>query len=363
MKAREPELKAVVMAGGSGTRFWPLSRRRAPKQFLPIVSPKTMIEETVERILPLIPYRNILTVAGREHTRTIRRLLPRLPGKNALVEPLAKNTAPSLILATASVYLRNPRAVVAVLASDHLISDPALFRRKLKAAAAAAAARECLVTFGIPPTFPSTGYGYIHYGNSDSWKTAGEAFFPVLAFKEKPKEDQARAFLNEGGYYWNSGMFVWRADVFAAKLEEHSPEFYPFWGRTLDALRASSPSKLKAVFREMPATSIDYALMEKADGVVVCEGNFGWSDVGAWSSLFDVWKKDEAGNAFQGDVLAMDTAGTLCFNPGKFTALIGCRDLIVVDTPDALLICPRSQDQRVKQVLEHLLRKDTRKHL
>ena len=309
MKAREPELKAVVMAGGSGTRFWPLSRRRAPKQFLPIVSPKTMIEETVERILPLIPYRNILTVAGREHSRRIRRLLPRLPGKNALVEPLAKNTAPSLILATASVYLRNPRAVVAVLASDHLIIDPVLFRRKLKAAAT------------------------------------------------------ARAFLKKGGYYWNSGMFVWRADVFAAKLKEHSPEFYSFWGRTLDALRADSPSKLKAVFREMPATSIDYALMEKADGVVVCEGNFGWSDVGAWSSLFDVWKKDEAGNAFQGDVLAMDTAGTLCFNPGKFTALIGCRDLIVVDTPDALLICPRSQDQRVKQVLEHLLRKDTRKHL
>jgi mannose-1-phosphate guanylyltransferase len=363
MKAREPELKAVVMAGGSGTRFWPLSRRRAPKQFLPIVSRKSMIEETVERVLPLIPYRNVLTVAGREHSRTIRRLLPRLPEKNALVEPLAKNTAPSLILATASVFLRNPRAVVAVLASDHLITNPDLFRRKLKSAAAAAAARECLVTFGIPPTFPSTGYGYIHYGKAESWKKAGEAFYPVLAFKEKPKEEQARAFLSEGGYYWNSGMFVWRADVFAAKLEEHSPDFFPFWGRTLDALRTSSAARLKAVFREIPATSIDYALMEKARGVVVCEGNFGWSDVGAWSSLFDVWKNDPAGNAFQGDVLAMDTEGTLCFNPGKFTALIGCRDLIVVDTPDALLICPRSQDQRVKQVLEHLVRQGARKHL
>ncbi|MGD0781332.1 MAG: sugar phosphate nucleotidyltransferase, partial [Candidatus Aminicenantales bacterium] len=237
MKAGAPELKAVIMAGGSGTRFWPLSRRRAPKQFLPIVGRKTMIEETVDRILPLIPYRRILTVAGREHTRTIRRLLPKLPEKNALVEPLARNTAPSLILATASVYLRNPRAVVAVLASDHLITDPELFRRKLKAAAAAAAARECLVTFGIPPTFPSTGYGYIHYQKSNPWKTAGEAFFPVLAFKEKPKEEQARAFLGEGGYYWNSGMFVWRADVFARQLEDHAPEFFPFWGRTLEALR------------------------------------------------------------------------------------------------------------------------------
>ncbi len=363
MKARAPELKAVIMAGGSGTRFWPLSRRRAPKQFLPIVGRKTMIEETVERILPLIPYRRILTVAGREHTRTIRRLLPKLPEKNALVEPLAKNTAPSLILATASVYLRNPRAVVAVLASDHLIADPVLFRRKLKAAAAAAADREYLVTFGIPPAFPSTGYGYIHYKKSGSWKVAGEAFFPVLAFKEKPREAQARAFLSEGGFYWNSGMFVWRADVFARELEEHAPEFFPFWGRTLEALRRGSPGRLKAVFREMPATSIDYALMEKARGVVVCEGNFGWSDVGAWSSLFDVWKTDGAGNAFQGDVLALDTSRTLCFNPGKFTALIGCRDLIVVDTRDALLICPRNRDQRVKQVLEHLVRSGSRKHL
>ncbi len=363
MKAGAPELKAVIMAGGSGTRFWPLSRRRAPKQFLPIVGRKTMIEETVDRILPLIPYRRILTVAGREHTRTIRRLLPKLPEKNALVEPLARNTAPSLILATASVYLRNPRAVVAVLASDHLITDPELFRRKLKAAAAAAAARECLVTFGIPPTFPSTGYGYIHYQKSNPRKTAGEAFFPVLAFKEKPKEEQARAFLGEGGYYWNSGMFVWRADVFARQLEDHAPEFFPFWGRTLEALRGGSAARLKAVFREMPATSIDDALMEKARGVVVCEGNFGWSDVGTWSSLFDVWKGDAAGNAFQGHVLALDTSGTLCFNPGRFTALIGCRDMIVVDTRDALLICPRSQDQRVKQVLEHLVRSGVRKHL
>ena len=358
-----PDLKAVIMAGGSGTRFWPLSRRKSPKQFLPIAGRKTMIEETVERILPLIPYRHILTVAGRDHTRTIKRILPKLPAKNALVEPLARNTAPSLILATASVYLRNPQAVVIVLASDHLITDPVLFRRKLRAAAAAAAARECLVTFGIPPAFPATGYGYIHYRRDAPWKTAGDSFYPVLAFKEKPREKQARAFLRQGGYYWNSGMFVWRAAVFARKLEEHAPDYFPFWRWTLEALRSGSPARLKSVFQEMPATSIDYALMEKARGVVVCEGNFGWSDVGAWSSLYDVWTRDRAGNALHGETLALDTSGTLCFNPGKFTALIGCRDLIVVDTKDALLICPRSQDQRVKQVLEHLVRSGAKKYL
>jgi mannose-1-phosphate guanylyltransferase len=363
MTNRTPELTAVIMAGGSGTRFWPLSRRKKPKQFLPIAGRRTMIEETVARILPVIPYRKILTVAGSAHTRTIRRLLPRLPAKNALIEPLGKNTAPSLILATASVYLRNPRAVVVVLASDHLISDPDLFRHKLLAAAAAADARECLVTFGVPPAFPATGYGYIHYRKEKPWKTAGDSFYSVLEFKEKPGLEQAQAFLDEGGYYWNSGMFLWRADVFAHKLEQDAPDFFPFWEKTLAALKAKSPARLKKIFQEMPATSIDYALMEKARGVVVCEGDFGWSDVGAWSSLYDVWKQDAAGNAFQGQTLAIETTGTLCFNPGKFTALIGCRDLIIVDTKDALLICPRSQDQRVKHVLEHLIRVGGKKHL
>jgi len=201
-----------------------------------------------------------------------------------------------------------------------------------------------------PAHLSLTGYGYIHYGKKESWKTAG-SFLSGPAFKEKPLEEQA-------------GLFSRRRLLLEFRMFVCGRMSSPPSSRSI--LRNSIPSgtdarrlaggfavQAEGVFREMPATSIDYALMEKADGVVVCEGNFGWSDVGAWSSLFDVWKKDEAGNAFQGDVLAMDTAGTLCFNPGKFTALIGCRDLIVVDTPDALLICPRSQDQRVKQVLEH----------
>lgn len=363
MKASPPVLKAVVMAGGSGTRFWPLSRRRKPKQFLPITGDKAMLQETVDRILPLIPYSDIYTIAGREHTRVIRGLLPKLPAPNALVEPLGKNTAPSLILATASIYLQNPEAVVVVLASDHLIADRALFLRKVRTAAAAAARRESLMTFGIPPTFPSTGYGYIRYGRESPLRSSGDVFFPVLEFKEKPRLEQARAFLAEGGHYWNSGMFVWRASVFARKLEAYAPDFFPFWRRTLDALRAGSAAKLKSVFLDIPATSIDYALMEKAQGVLVSEGDFGWSDIGAWSSLFDVWDKDASGNAFKGRGLALDTTGTLCYNPGKFTALIGVRDLIVVDTPDALLICPKDQDQRVKNILEALAKAGDKKFL
>jgi mannose-1-phosphate guanylyltransferase len=363
MTRRAPALKAVVLAGGSGTRFWPLSRRRRPKQFLPILSEKTMLEETVERILPLLRWRDILTVADARHTATIRRLLPRLPAQNALIEPLGKNTAPSLILATAAVYLRDPEAVVAVLAADHVVTDRPLFLRKLRSAAAAAARRECLVTFGVPPTYPATGYGYIKADRRSPWKAAGDVFYPAVEFKEKPDSAQALGFIREGGHYWNSGMFLWRAGVFARKLEAHAPELHALWLKTLDALRSKSPARLKAVFREMPAISIDYALMEKARGVVVCEGNFGWSDVGAWASLLDVWRRDGAGNAFLGEALALDSAGTLCLNPGKFTALIGVRDLVVVDTKDALLICAKGQDQRVKQVLEYLKKSGLKKYL
>ena len=363
MTGRKTDLRAVVMAGGSGTRFWPLSRRRMPKQFLPIAGNRTMIEETVQRIRPLIPYRDIFTIAGRHHTRTIRRLLPELPAANALVEPRPRNTAPSLILATASIHLRNPRAVVAVLASDHLIANPARFRRRLRAAAETAAKRECLVTFGIPPTFPSTGYGYIRFRREGAFRSAGETFFPVLKFKEKPELARAKRFLADGRYWWNSGMFVWRADVFARQLEKHAPDFYPFWERMRAALQAGSAAPIKRAFDEIPSLSIDYALMERADNVLVCEGDFGWSDVGAWSSLFDVWTRDEAGNAMRGDGLALETQGTLCYNPGRFTALIGVRDLIVVNTEDALLICPRSLDQRVRTVLDALGRSGRKKLL
>lgn len=354
MKPAAPDLKAVIMAGGSGTRFWPLSRRRTPKQFLPIAGESAMIRATLDRVLPLIPPRDVYTVAGSGHTAAIRRLLPELPAANVLVEPAARNTAASLILATAAVHLRRPEAVVAVLASDHLIRDRKTFLRKLKAAARTAAERDCLVTFGIPPTFPSTGYGYIRYEKGAGFTSAGETFQTVAEFKEKPPIRQAKAFLKAGNYFWNSGMFLWRASVFAAQLEEFAPDFYPYWVRIREALRSKSTARLKAAFREIPALSIDYALMEKARGTIVLRGDFGWSDVGAWSSLFDVWERDVDGNAVKGEALALDTHGTLLHNPGRFTALIGVRDLIVVNTPDALLVCAKDQDQRVKEVLDFL---------
>lgn len=348
------DLHAVIMAGGVGTRFWPLSRRKTPKQFLPIAAERTMFEETIGRVWPLIPEGKILTVANAAQTRTIRRLAPGLPAANLIVEPRGKNTAPSLILATASVYLRNPEGVVAVLPSDHHITRPDVFLRKLRAAAEAAAREESLVTFGVRPTFPSTGYGYIHFSRRGAKRHRGEDFFPVLAFTEKPNLVTARRFLRRGGYAWNSGMFVWRASVFARKLERHAPDFFRFWGPTLAALKSRSRPALAKIFDEIPALSVDYALMEKAEGTLANEGDFGWSDVGAWSALADIWPRDGEGNAVKGEAVAFEAGGNVVYNPGKITALVGVRDLVVVETPDALLVCRKDRDQEVKKILESL---------
>jgi mannose-1-phosphate guanylyltransferase len=348
------KIRAVIMAGGSGTRFWPLSRKARPKQFLDIVGAKSMIEETVERLGPLVAPRDILTVADAGQTESLKRLLPGLPRKNFIVEPLARNTAASLMLATARVWLEDPEAVVTALAADHLIRDPERFRTVLEAGARAASKGDHIVTFGIPPTFPSTGYGYIHYAGRKARKVSGETFFPVLEFKEKPSLATAEAFLADGSYLWNSGMFLWRADTFARKLKRHAPAFHVFWERMLEALAGKDRKALERVFREIPALSIDYALMEKARGVLVAKGDFGWSDVGAWSALFDVWPRDAAGNAVRGEAVALDSGNCLVHTPGKLTALIGVQDLIVIDTGDALLICRRDLDQKVKDVVEIL---------
>jgi mannose-1-phosphate guanylyltransferase len=355
----QPDIRVVIMAGGGGTRFWPLSRQKRPKQFLPIVSSKTMLQETVDRLEPFIPLSRIHTVANAEQTETVRRLIPRLPAANCLVEPQAKNTAASLLLATAYFFNQNPKAAVIVLPSDHLIGDVPVFLKQLEAGAEAACALEALVTFGIRPSFPATGYGYIHFAEKESATFGGFSFFDVLEFKEKPALKQAQEFLAAGNYWWNSGMFVWKAETFAAKLKRHAPEFWPFWERTTAALRAGDRREVEAFFKEAPSLSIDFALMEKARGVVVCPADFRWSDVGAWSALLEVWPKDAQGSASRGELLSLDSGNCLVYSPGKLTALVGVHDLIVVETEDALLVCRRDQDQKVKDILERL-KKDGR---
>jgi len=358
-----PRVCAVIMAGGSGTRFWPLSRKSRPKQFLPIAAQKTMIEETVERLRPLLPLDAIYTISDRAQAAAIRKLIPGLPRPNVFVEPMARNTAASLILATARIYLRNPKAVVLTLPADHLIAKPDVFLKKLRAAAAAAVQNDVIVTFGIPPTYPSTGFGYIHYSGSGRRKIGKEDFYPVLRFKEKPGLEKAKKYLRQGRHCWNSGMFIWRADVFAQKLERYAPGFFSYWKRILAALRENDRPEIAAIFREIPATSIDYALMEKAEGVLMAEGNFGWSDVGSWVSLADIWPKDGSENALRGEGLFLDSRNCLVYSPHRLTAVVGLRNVIIVDTKDALLVCAKKSDQRVKDVIELLKKKGKKKYL
>lgn len=357
------ELYAVILAGGIGTRFWPLSREERPKQFLPIISEKTMIEETVERLTPLIPPERIHTIANSEQTRSLRDIFPDIPDANFLIEPKGRNTAPSLILATAHVFLQNEEAVVAALPADHLITDAPLFLKKFDAGANAAALSDNLVTFGIPPSFPSTGYGYIQFSREGAKKIKDEDFFPVQEFREKPDIALARTFLEAGNYFWNSGMFLWKTGTFASKLEHFAPEWFTHWEKMLGALKTKDSSQIASLFETIPSTSIDYALMEKAQGVLMGEGNFGWSDVGAWSSLFEVWPKDPKGNALRTESLLLDSESCLVYNRSRLTALIGVKDLIVVDTPDALLICRKDQDQKVKDIVDLLKKRNKDEYL
>jgi len=353
---KERDVRAVVLAGGRGTRFWPLGREAKPKQFLRIAGRDPMLVETVRRVRPLVPARRVMLVADAAQARLARKLLPHLPRESFLVEPLARNTAPSLMLATARVWLDNPEAVVAVLPADHLIRDEARFLRTLRAGVEAAARERVFVTFGIPPTCPATGYGYIRHDRRSGRKIAGTTFYPVQAFKEKPNVAEADEYLASGDYTWNSGMFVWRAGVFVEKLERFAPELKRAWTAIVSALRSRSAAELRSAFSHAPALSIDYALMEKVEEVLVADGVFGWSDVGAWSTLLEIWPRDREGNAFRGDTLALNAKGCLVWNPGRLTALVGVRNLIIVEAGDALLVCDATFDQQVKDIVAALKR-------
>ena len=354
---------AVIMAGGVGSRFWPLSREKTPKQFLPIISDKSMIEETVQRLIPLFPESKILTISNAAQAQTIKSLLPNLLEENILVEPQGKNTAPSLLLATASIYLDNPSAVLAVLPADHLITDPETFLKKLTAGALLASQSPELITFGIPPTLPATGYGYIQFSQDNPTSVQNEKFFSVQEFKEKPDYEQAVHFLKEGNYFWNSGMFLWQAKTFAQKLEQHAPSMYSYWLNILEALEKKDSRSLSDIFAEIPSISIDYALMEKASGVRMCEGNFGWSDVGSWSALSEIWERDDQANTHRGQHLSFNAHNCFVYNPDKFTALIDVQDIIVVNTDDSLLVCHKDSDQKVKELVDTLKKKNQKDYL
>jgi len=347
---------AMIMAGGGGTRLWPMSRQDMPKQMLPLVDETSMFKTSVDRLAPLFSPERIYVVTGRKYLYTLRQQAPEIPEQNFIIEPYGRDSGPAAALGISVIQARDPQATVAILTADHHITKKAAFRDALSAAYYMAQ-KGHILTLGITPTFPSTGFGYIWQG--DALETVGDfKCYVSRGFKEKPDAAKAAQFLDSGEYTWNSGMFIWKASQAMSEFQRQQPEMYAQFveiGKAVDT--PEFETKLESIWDNVRKISLDYAVMEGAENVAVIPVDIGWSDVGSWSSLYDVLKLDKNGNAFKGrqpDRVVMDTHETLVYSD-KLVVTIGIDGIIVVDTPDALLICHKDRTQDVKDVVNQLL--------
>jgi mannose-1-phosphate guanylyltransferase len=353
-----PTLFAVVMAGGSGTRFWPASRRARPKQFLPISGGRTMIAETCARLAGLVPWEQVLVVTAESQAALVRDALPELPPENVLAEPAARNTAPCVGFAADVIERRAGDAVQVVLPADHVIRPVEAFQRTLLAAAEEAAASHALVIFGVRPDYPATGYGYIEAGAVLA-RRDGIDVQAVQRFVEKPERARAEAFVAGGRHLWNSGMFVWSSTTIRAALRQHAPEI----SRGFERVRQGEP--LARVYPTLPNVAIDVAVLEKAANVRMLAIDYTWSDVGSWAALPEIHARDGQGNfpvlAGGARLVVEDARGCLAYAEGdEVVALVGVQDLVVVRAGNATLVCPRERAQDVKKIVERLAREDGR---
>jgi len=360
------------MAGGSGTRFWPLSRERMPKQLLKIGGEDTLILQTVSRVIPLIRFEDIFIVTNQALADTIGQQLSskyeRQWDGNFILEPEAKNTAPAIGLAAVHLERIDPESIMVVLAADHSIKKTDEFLSLLQKAAEAAR-QDYLVTFGIKPDRPETGYGYIKAGEKIKTTEGGGRSVAgdvhrVEAFVEKPDLVTARGYLKDGRYYWNSGMFIWKTKTLLSEIEKHQPSLY----RGLQDIRNSigTPKEadvIREVFKKLEPISIDYAVMEKTDRAAVMPADIGWSDVGSWNALDDVSERDQAGNIISGNVIDIGSKDSIIYAEKRLVATIGLKDAVVVDTPDATLVCTKERAQDVKKVVDELKKRKAEEHL
>lgn len=345
------ELYAVIMAGGVGSRFWPRSKERKPKQLIRIAGENTMIQDTVKRLNGLVKKENIFVITNKIQKLRVKEQLPEIPEENIIDEPFGKNTAACIGLASVLIKSKNQEAVTITLPSDHLIKDDEQFRECLSTAANFAFKSKGLVTIGITPTRPETGYGYIQFDEDGVEKN----IFKVLTFAEKPNLATARRFLESGDFLWNSGIFIWRVDSILNEIKKYLPDLY-------EGLETLEPSintpdfekQLVQVYGQLRSISIDYGVMENSDNVYLTKADFYWNDVGNWEAVYEISDKNEEGNALIGDVYTQNTFGSYIFSPRKFTATIGVENLIVINTNEALLVCHRNNAQDVRQIVDYL---------
>lgn len=345
---------ALILAGGSGQRFWPLSRDHLPKQLLKLFGSKTLLEMTVDRLEGLVPKENILILTNQQQEAAVRALFPELPEQNIIAEPEKRDTAPAIAIGVGWVVARDPAATMFVLPADHLIQDDAGFRRVLAQAACAAEYGNSLVTVGITPTWPCPSYGYIERGQRTSLPGAEELpMFEVARFREKPNPELAEHFLSQGGFAWNAGMFIWSIPAIFSEFSRHCPVLADF----VTELRTSQDfmATVRGQFHRLPKLSIDYALMERATRVLNIEAAFDWDDVGNWTSVGRYLEQDEDGNQHNTPLSTLDAADNLVFNQTEqHIALLGVHDLIVVAAKDALLITTRAQAENIKKLADKL---------
>jgi mannose-1-phosphate guanylyltransferase len=347
----------LIMAGGKGKRFWPKSRERHPKQLLKIFGEKTMIQSTVERLKPAIPAERIFVVSTETQMSLLKKQLSGLPAKNFIIEPKGKNTAPCIGLAALFMEKIDPDGVMAVFPADHLITNDAAFLKTLKIGAKVAAESGSLVTLGIEPTYPATAYGYIQF-KEEIGKLNGIEVFKVKTFAEKPNLPTAERFLSSGDFLWNSGVFIWKIKTILAAIEEYLPHIYDGLLDIREAIGTKKEAEtINRVYCQIKSISIDYGVMEHAEDVVVLKGAFGWNDLGSWDEVYKLHDKDENDNVLLGEHIVKDGRGNLVDAPKKCVALLGVDNLVVVDTDDAILICPRERAQEVQEIVEIAHRK------
>jgi mannose-1-phosphate guanylyltransferase/mannose-6-phosphate isomerase len=348
---------AVILAGGSGSRLWPLSRQSLPKQYLPLDGEASLLQTTINRLAAIVDAGHVLIVTQEGHAKgeAYHALLP----YKTLFEPVGRNTAPAIALAAAYLTLNGDDPTMVVLPADHIIKEEARFQVHL--ATAIEAARDGrLITFGIQPTRPDTGFGYIKANASGM-----QEVFVVERFAEKPDHATAEKFLREGGYYWNSGMFVWKASAILSEIKQYLPAVYEVVQSIIDDSSDQSNFE-KAVekhFSGMPAISVDYGVLEKSDKVALIPCDIGWSDVGSWNAVHEIAAKDSDGNALQGNVIAIDCKDSLIRSEKRLVAAVGVEDLCVVETADAILIAKNDQTQRVREVVETLQQRGATEHI
>ncbi|RYU92405.1 mannose-1-phosphate guanylyltransferase [Mucilaginibacter terrigena] len=355
---------AIIMAGGIGSRFWPISRTSHPKQFIDILGTgKTLIQNTYERFLKVCPKENIYVVTNENYTGLVKKQLPDMADQQILTEPVMRNTAPCVAYGCFKIESMNPDAAIVVAPSDHLILDESAFIATIEKSLETASQNDCLITLGIKPSRPDTGYGYIQYTD----QTLNEDFYKVKTFTEKPTVDIAKTFIQSGDFLWNAGIFVWSAKAIVAAFDSYLPEMHEIFAEARSVYNTDEEKAfVHKVYQRCINISIDYGIMEKASNVYVLPSEFGWSDLGTWASIYQLADKDYVGNAVipSEKVIMYDSSNCMVNVPGeKLVILQGLHDYIVVEANNTLLICPREQEQNIKQVVADVKNKFGTKYI